>query len=279
VPYSYAVFPRGDVEGVINDRELAAGLQAAEGGANGLGLSGLQVSREVGAEPVVVNFAGGQSRSVSSGEFDFGWAIVRPGRQRPSQVSQLVLVSVPAYLDTLVLWVETGWLDRDADPIGPAPGPDANGGPAPADGLRHLARMTVALPPDYEAIDTLVVGGTRRQGPVIDDLYFANHEPVVRACEPAELLIPGERLWRSTSVTLGGQIANKITVLPDMRGIVASFEEVEMPPGATVGASTKGTLSVWTSEGRDDVLAQVEILVPANAAPDGCPAAQASATE
>ena len=113
VPYSYAVFPRGDVEGVINDRELAAGLQAGEG--SKLGLSGLQIDREVGAEPVVVNFAGGRSEAVVSGAFDFGWAIVRPGRQRPSQVSQLVLVSVPAYLDTLVLWVETGWLDRDVE--------------------------------------------------------------------------------------------------------------------------------------------------------------------
>ena len=42
--------------------------------------------------------------------------------------------------------------------------------------------MTVALPPDYEAIDTLVVGGTRRQGPVIDDLYFAGRS---RWCAPA----------------------------------------------------------------------------------------------
>ncbi len=279
VPYSYAVFPRGDVEGVINDRELAAGLQGAEaGGSGGFGLSGLQVSREVGAEPVVVNFAGGQSQAIASGAFDFGWAIVRPGRQRPSQVSQLVLVSVPAYLDTLVLWVETGWLDRNADPIGPDPEPEAEGAAPPGDdGLRHLTRMTVALPPDYEAIDTLVVGGTRRQGPVIDDLYFADHDPVVQACGAAEILIPGERLWRSTSVTLGGQIANKITVLPDMRGIVASFETVEMPPGAAAGTSTSETLSVWTSEGRDDVLKPVKILVPEDAAPDGCQ--QASVTE
>lgn len=277
VPYSYAVFPRGDVEGVINDRELAAGLRAAEEGAGGIGFSGLQVSREVGAEPVVVNFAGGQSRSVSSGAFDFGWAIVRPGRQRPAQVSQLVLVSVPAYLDKLVLGVETGWLDRDANPKGLELEPDANGGAAPADGPRRLTRMTVALPPDYEAIDTLVVGGTRRQGPVIDDLYFADRKPVVRACGPASILIPGERLWRSTSVTLGGQIADRITVLPDMRGIVASFEQVDTPPGAAAGEPARGTLSVWTSEGRDDVLAPVEILVPAEAA-GGCPA-QAAATE
>ena len=273
VPYSYAVFPRGDVEGVINDRELAAGLQAGEG--SKLGLSGLQIDREVGAEPVVVNFAGGRSEAVVSGAFDFGWAIVRPGRQRPSQVSQLVLVSVPAYLDTLVLWVETGWLDRDSNPIGPPPQP-----PDPAgtrlredEGLRHLARMTVALPPDYEAIDTLVVGGTRRQGPVIDDLYFAGRAPVVRACHGADILIPGERLWRSTSVTLGGQIANKITVLPDMRGIVATFESVVPPPGAKPASESAATVAVWTSEGRDDVPVPVEILVPDDVTSNGCPQA------
>ena len=137
-----------------------------------------------------------------------------------------------------------------------------------------MTRMSVALPPDYEAIDTLVVGGTRRQGPVIDDLYFAARKPVVRACESAEILIPGERLWRSTSVTLGGQIANKITVLPDMRGIVATFERVGLPAGARAGEPIAETLVVWTSEGRDEVPEKVAILfTPAAASAGSCPAA------
>jgi hypothetical protein len=194
-------------------------------------------------------------------------------------VSQLVLVSVPAYLDKLNLWVETGWLDRNANPKGPPPVPDESGAaPDPDNGLRHLTRMTVALPPDYEAIDTLVVGGTRRQGPVIDDLYFAGRAPVVRACGPADMLIPGERLWRSTSVTLGGQIADRITVLPDMRGIVATFEAIDPPPEAVAGGSTREMLSVWTSEGRDDVPVPVEILVSDEVA-EGCPKQAAWSTD
>jgi hypothetical protein len=280
VPYSYAAFPRGDVEGVLTNRSFSGSADAP--GEGGSALSALLQTREVGAEPVVVNFSGGQSQDFAAGDFDFGWAVVRSGRQRPSQVSQLVLVSVPAYLDELELWVETGWLDRDSNPIGPRPQPvDVAAGELPPEavsGERQLARMTVALPPDYEAIDTLVVGGTRRQGPVIDDLYFAGRAPVVRACRPADMLIPGERLWRSTSVTLGGQIADRITVLPDMRGIVATFEAIDPPPEAVAGGSTREMLSVWTSEGRDDVPVPVEILVSDEVA-EGCPQQAASSTE
>ncbi len=225
--YSYAVFPRGDVEGVLSDATLAAAARLGEGDAGGPGLGGFLRSQTAGAEPVVINFAGGQS----SDAFDFGWAIVRPGIQEPMQVSQLVLVSVPAYLDELNLSVDVGWLGRGATRIG--------GGPGPVD-------IKVVLPPDYEALDTLVVGGTRRHGPVIDESQVCG-DIAVTACKDADILIAGERLWRSTSVTLGAQTADRITVMPDMRGIVASFEPVDLPPAGEDERAQD--LIVWTSEG------------------------------
>ncbi len=253
IPYSYAVFPRGDVEGVLSDRSFGLGFDAPGLIDETLNLSGLFRSREVGAEPVVVNYAGGQSESAASGAFDFGWAIVRPGLQKPSQMSQLVLVSVPAYLDKLDLVVETGWLDRKSDPIGLEPklpeaaDESAERRPLRA-GERQLMRMTVALPPDYEAIDTLLAG-TRLQGPVINQTRFGTEFSKVQPCQDADILIPGERLWRSTSVTLGGQLADRITVTPDMGGIIASFEPVDPLPGG----GPKARLAVWTSEGMDNL--------------------------
>ncbi len=47
--------------------------------------------------------------------------------------------------------------------------------------------------------------------------------------EPTHLLITGERLWRNTVVTLGGQKADRIEILPDMVGIVATFRCIETP--------------------------------------------------
>jgi hypothetical protein len=208
------------------------------------GLETWSDSAGVRAEQRLVNFAG--SGGQSNKDFDFGWAFVDEGRQEPGQVSQLVLVSVPAYLDALELQVETGWLDRNANPIGGLPRP----GEDPERFSRKLNTIKVVLPPDYEALDTLVVGGVNPRGPWINDAKI-EQDLYVAACAPAAILIPGDRLWRSTSVTLGAQIADKITVLPDMRGIVAGFDEVDPPPRPDSATEAVLPLTVWTSEGSD----------------------------
>jgi hypothetical protein len=45
----------------------------------------------------------------------------------------------------------------------------------------------------------------------------------------ANLVIEGGRLWRNTVVTVGAQRADRIFVLPNMRGIVAEFRCLELP--------------------------------------------------
>ncbi len=62
----------------------------------------------------------------------------------------------------------------------------------------------------------------------------------------ADILITGNHLWRSTVVTLGGQPADNIVVLPDMKGIVARFDPV-LPRAE--GPVTH-ELWVFTSEGK-----------------------------
>jgi hypothetical protein len=47
----------------------------------------------------------------------------------------------------------------------------------------------------------------------------------------ARVLLRGERLWRSTVVTLDAQRADRIEVLPDMSGIVAHFDCIAHPTG------------------------------------------------
>ena len=63
-------------------------------------------------------------------------------------------------------------------------------------------------------------------------------------------------------VTLGGQTANEIRVLPNMLGIVAKFHKVEVPaqfnytdgegsiPAASAAAKLRVPLWIWTSEDR-----------------------------
>jgi hypothetical protein len=71
----------------------------------------------------------------------------------------------------------------------------------------------------------------------------------VRACSRAEILVPGHRLWRSSVVVLGGQRADEVTVLPDMRGIIAIFKEVSAKRDWEEGDNAVRKLQVWTSEG------------------------------
>lgn len=65
------------------------------------------------------------------------------------------------------------------------------------------------------------------------------------------LILTGGRLWKSPVVTLGMQTATKITVLPDMKGIIAEFECVFQPPDQEAATGKRPPpLIVWTSEER-----------------------------
>jgi hypothetical protein len=92
-----------------------------------------------------------------------------------------------------------------------------------------MAPMEIKLPPDFSAFDSIF----RSQGwvtpaPQIHD-EAVDEDIYVVVGEDARILIPGFRLWRSTSVTLGAQPADRIRVLPNMEGIIAEFLPVRLP--------------------------------------------------
>jgi hypothetical protein len=87
----------------------------------------------------------------------------------------------------------------------------------------------------------------------------------------ASLLIMGAELWRSTVVTMGSQKADKIEVLPNMKGIIARFDKVQVPDrkmnsmpdsggSAQVGCHTEVGVHVWTSEGKTEHAYPVRIF-------------------
>lgn len=99
---------------------------------------------------------------------------------------------------------------------------------------------TIGLPIDMQLLDELVVRSQNR-GPTIDGLDIPQNVNLTR-CHYASIEIPGNRLWRSSVVTLGGQEASRIVVLPNMRGILAIFDVVRT-------SEVNPTLTVWTSVG------------------------------
>jgi hypothetical protein len=76
-------------------------------------------------------------------------------------------------------------------------------------------------------------------------------------------VIPGQNLWRNPVVLLGSQQADEVSVLPDMRGIVAKFKEIKLQ--RPKGAEERDVLVVWTSEGNAE--AALVKINPAKAAP------------
>jgi hypothetical protein len=261
--YSYAIFPKNDVVGVL--AETSSQLTGAASGAGFLGI-GTRLSESRTAS-VLVGYgdargsdpAGDGGDEGNGNSIAFGWVISARGDMEPTQKSQLALVSVPAWTDKLKLKVYVGWLDREGAPLWS----DEQG---PFD-------IEIAVPPDFEAFDSIF----RKDAWVMREPRIQeearDQDICVKAGEKVRILIPGSRLWRSTSVTLGAQLAERIRVLPNMEGIIAEFGPVDLPhaaynkePCAGAGESPETcfqdickpmgklnsrpvTLRVWTSEG------------------------------
>jgi hypothetical protein len=279
--YTYAAFPRGDVSGVVRQVHAQTGLELTStlpGTGGRFGLTSGTTERAVEEQPIVVNFASGQNRfrgtpqSENAEIFDFGWSIVRRGAKEPMMASQLVLLSVPAYLDEITLEYWTGFLDPNRMPA------DRD---APFDGDRTYndllfeervavlmdgeepKTMTLRVPPDYAALDSIVIGRNEIFGPMIRD----GQSCIARTVDGnLSAIIPGDRLWRSTVVTLGTERADRIEVMPDMRGIRATFQfrcaedapNCDNDQRSRAAADLLGDigipgleLRVWTSEGSD----------------------------
>jgi hypothetical protein len=275
--YTYAAFPKGDVSGVVTETTRRADASGAVAGPGGLvtGAIGAGDSRrllETRAAPSMVNFALGQRYSNHADEagpdrdaapdrvwnFDFGWAIVKDGRMEPMLASQVVLISVPGYTDSLELETWQGFLDPRRMPLdrsGPFAGLDLDARIEALMPTFEKRTIRVNLPPDYSALDGLMTGSSVVRGPAIDARRLVPRDmvtPASIACEGPDrilsLVIPGERLWRSTTATLDGMKAGQIEVMPDMRGILARFK---LPDGAAI--PTAPELQVWTSEGNDSI--------------------------
>ncbi|MBL9060183.1 MAG: hypothetical protein JNK88_09200, partial [Mangrovicoccus sp.] len=221
--YIYAAFPRGDVTGVVTETgrstRIDAGLPAPGGLGLDLGIAEALRSQQVEARPSIVNFAAGSPDD----PFDFGWAITKDGRKEPMIASQLVLISVPAYLDEIELDVWKGFIDLDAVANHPVATARPASGTLAALMQDPPSRLTLRMPPDYNALDGIVIGTELLNGPRLRDEKLDGCFRV-SAGGPFTLAIPGDRLWRSTVVTLDGLKADRIEVMPDMRGILATFD-------------------------------------------------------
>jgi hypothetical protein len=203
----------------------------------------------------------GDSRATSESKnnvVEFGWVIDPPDGASAVQRSQMALVSVPSWAGEIVFDITTGWLDGDS---------------GETYGLEEYS-VHVPLPPDFEALDVVVWGGSldKRRKPEIWEEFMDPEDGELRlpACTDASILIRGKRLWRSATATLGGQHARRIRIMPSMDGIIAEFDALAPPP--TGSGEERRVLRVWTSEGMATSRKPIDVIAPAGGV---CPAAAA----
>jgi hypothetical protein len=258
--YTYAVTPKERVQRIYGDTLAAGSLGVAVAAETaGLGATlGHSNSREARAnaimrQPQVVGYSAKSYRSgnatlsgeaTRSGETTMGWLIgprykissdpnaVVSFRHVPSQHTLTGIISVPSWWTELKLTTKTYWLDENGVEF------TVEGDPLMID-AETGSKATIALPGDSAGI--LDILDPKRRLPKVDSSKLVPDQ--LRACEPGSVIIRGTQLWRSTVVTLGAQQADSISVLPNMKGIIATFKPVKP------SLSDKQPLYLWTSEG------------------------------
>jgi hypothetical protein len=264
--YSYSITPKNMVQRISSTFDTSQALQTMlSGGANVQGQelqSMLQMlrkrseqNRAVQSNPIVVGFGSGATRAPRSST-SFGWVIAPPldvegkRRQVDEQYGLAAVVSIPSWWRSVHLHIERCWISS---------------------ARLHPAERTKQCP-DGTATDDIVRLPGEVKG-ISEKLHFdPNQEPhldqsrgkpvEVEVGQPADVVLKGGRLWRSTEVTLGAQKANQIVVLPNMEGIIATFRCVtpqtflfgRVPDKGEVTQEQLPTtrivpIRVWTSEG------------------------------
>jgi hypothetical protein len=239
------------------------------------------LSNALERHPLVVGFSDDAYQAKDGDWAYFGWLI---GPRFSSQASDgldvrfahhpvhqslSVIVSAPSWWREAKIELWTYWLDREGNCF------KADGQSASCERSHTTsnAEFLVRLPGDADSVDEVLLSTQLRNAPTVDVRTMTSVN--LREGEPAEIVIPGRHLWRSTVVVLGTQRANSIVVLPDMNGIIARFSQVVLPPSSNTAEPPFVELEVWTSEDRAQTIRnKVRIfpkLAPAAVAEAGAP--------
>lgn len=211
-------------------------------------------------------FGYGKDGTMESGGGMLGWQVMpldvdgasAQSHLGPKQIPMTALVSLPAWWDRVEFKVTRKWIDQQGREVQIKDRPG------------ERPEFSVDLPTNFETLDALVFDAAD-SGPVIGDWQIP--QLFARPCAPFSVTIIGRRLWRSTVVTLGSVRANRVTVMPNMNGIIADFREVPVPPAAGKPARPYfAPLTVWTSQGHTTLPKLIEYAPLEQVAEDlSCP--------
>jgi hypothetical protein len=223
-------------------------------------------SQAIQALPIVVGYGLAPAVAQKPPYTEFGWVIapqLKIGTQNERahsdrQYPLAAVISVPSWWRSMNLAIETCWVERadlhnrkqfsqcDADGDGPA---------------KHTVRLPGAISELSRKLGYEFV-----QEPRLEYRYPLDAPLQLEVGRPAQVLLLGGRIWRSTEVTLGAQKADEIAVLPNMEGILAKFRCVRRQANEKGEEPEKGAvlpIRVWTSEGVTDPPEYAILVEPA----------------
>lgn len=309
----YGVSPRAgsgdDLVGSIEEfsQRLAANASAVPRGSAHLAASRNLRTTQVKANPSVIGFGvppgrknRPQTRRGFIDEATFGWAI-RPERMSSgegylaSRHRLSAVISVPSWWKRIEFDVEACWVMPDQ--IRTLVGQEDDEPPVSRTWYETLCAQRVSTGDGFSR--TFEIQVPRRVAEITDRFNFdfikapyfyrdftqnalRGDGVSLEAGRPGKIVLHGERLWRGTFVSVNHQPANRIIVLPDMKGVVASFDCVQPPDGAQHvheynasssperGEAIVESLLVWTSQGSTRPL-PVQIYPFTQRAPDERP--------
>ncbi len=198
-------------------------------------------------------------------------------RHTPIQHSFQVNIVVPAWWKSINISGTYGWLDKKGRDKGQNCsrnsvkygklflGSNNNLGSSCTDPCCKEKKdgIDVLLPSDLSALTTALLNTVRRRKPLINPRWDDDKDRqkiFVRAGSEAEIMIRGRDLWRNPEVYIGSQKAKGADILPDMKGLVAHFDKIKMPPRKNQTGDVFEDLVVFTSNGEVRERDAVQIL-------------------
>lgn len=246
--YCYAVTPKELVQRIsdVASRREATQLSLSLGLLTGsVGIDSLLdytkmtegIFQAIRRQPLVVGYS---KDSKGNSNNIFGW-IIGPRfslqkngqgsyfRHTPLQQSLSALISLPSWWNEVNIEIKRYWKNEEGKIIKEF----------------EAIEYSVSLPGDLLGVTDSIV--SERKRPPVPKLLSEVHMDIGKE---GDLVIAGTDLWRNPKVFIGSQQADKITVLPDMQGIVAHFNMVKQPGGWDLTNKSKDIdVFIWTSEG------------------------------
>lgn len=259
--YAYGATPKESVQrisDVVSRREglqLALGLQGLVGNTGLSSLTNFMQANEgifnsLKRQPLVVGFGHSNAQSEASVStdsmlpVDFGWIIgpqygtAKDGksanfRQKVVQNGLSAVVSIPGWWDSVELVVRRYWVSESGDILAVQSTGQTFGSSQTDYKKQNDITYTIALPDSPDDAFSLI-----NAGQLMDVTEEPRDQPMweLKYGNSAEIVVRGSNLWRNPQVRVGAQYANRIHVMPDMKGVVAIFDKVD---NKVMGASLK----------------------------------------